>query len=78
MASASALGWAIAQVITVLAPEVVVIGGGVSLIGEPFIGQLRQQIAKYVFGPLENSYELLLAQLGEEVVVHGAIQLARS
>jgi glucokinase len=72
-----ALGWAIAQVITLLAPETVVLGGGVSLIGEQwFLSPVREEVARYVFPPLLNSYRILPAQLGELVVVHGAIALA--
>lgn len=71
------LGWAIAQVVTLLAPEVVVIGGGVSLAGEKaFFEPLRAEVAAYVFPPLANSFEVLPAALGEEVVVHGAIAAA--
>lgn len=73
-----ALGWAIAQVITLLAPEVVVVGGGVSLIGEQFFfGPLREEVGRYVFPPLAGSFRLAPAELGELVVVHGAIALAR-
>lgn len=72
-----ALGWAIAQVITLLAPEVVVIGGGVSLIGEQFFfGPLREEVGRYVFPPLAGSFRIVPAELGELVVVHGAIALA--
>ena len=74
-----ALGWAIAQAITLLAPEVVILGGGVSLIGEThFFQPLRDQISLYVFPPLLDTYRLLPASLGEEVVIHGALALARS
>ncbi len=73
----TALGWAIAQVITLVSPEVVVIGGGVSLIGEElFFTPLREAAARYVFPPLAGSYQLVPAQLGEEVVLHGALALA--
>ena len=72
-----ALGWGIAQAITLLAPEVVVIGGGVSLIGEQFFfSPLRLEVARYVFPPLANSYKIVPAKLGELSVVHGAIALA--
>jgi glucokinase len=72
------LGWAIAQTITLLAPEIVVVGGGVSLIGEShFFEPLREEVARYVFPPLANSYQIVPAQLGELVVVHGAIALAQ-
>ena len=68
------LGWAIAQVITLQAPEVIVVGGGVSLIGEKdFFEPLREAVAQYVFSPLRDSYQVLPAALGELAVVHGAI-----
>ncbi len=71
------LGWAIAQVITLLAPEVVIVGGGVSLMGETlFFAPLREAVARYVFPPLAEAYELVPAALGESVVVYGAIALA--
>jgi len=71
------LGWAIAQAVTLLAPETVVIGGGVSLLGEQLLmGPLRDEIARYVFPPLIGKYRVLPAELGEEVVVHGALALA--
>lgn len=72
-----ALGWAIAQVITITAPEVIVVGGGVSLIGEQmFFAPLRAEISRYVFPPLADSYVVIPAMLGELVVVHGALALA--
>ena len=68
------LGWAVAQVITLQAPEVIVVGGGVSLIGEKeFFEPLREAVAQYVFSPLRGSYQVLPAALGELAVVHGAI-----
>ena len=71
------LGWAIAQMITLVAPQVVVIGGGVPLAGEAmFFAPLRQQVARYVFPPLAHSYSIVPAALGEEVVVHGALAVA--
>jgi glucokinase len=71
------LGWAIAQVITLVSPDVVVIGGGVSQIGESlFLSPLRAEVERYVFPPLLRSYEIVPSQLGEEVVVHGALALA--
>ena len=72
-----ALGWAIAQAITLVAPEVVVVGGGVSLIGEQFFfAPLRAEVARYVFPPLAGSFRLVPAGLGELAVVHGAVALA--
>lgn len=71
------LGWAIAQTITLVAPEVVVVGGGVSLAGEQlFFEPLAAEIDKYVFPPLRQSYRLVPAALGELTVVLGALALA--
>lgn len=71
------LGWAIAQALTLTSPEVVVIGGGVSLSGEQqFFAPLRRQVDRYIFPPLREKFRLVPASLGEEVVVHGALAAA--
>ena len=63
--------------ITLLAPDVVVLGGGVSLAGEAlFLEPVRGYVARYVFPPLADSYRIVPAALGEEVVLHGALALA--
>jgi glucokinase len=68
------LAWAIAQVITLLSPAAVVIGGGVSLLGEElFFAPLRAEVDRYAFPPFRGTYQILPAQLGEEMVVYGAI-----
>ena len=72
-------GWAVAQMITLLSPEVVVIGGGVPLAGEAlFFAPLRREIERYVFPPHRGTYQIAPAALGEEVVVHGALALAEA
>ncbi|MFM8250816.1 MAG: ROK family protein [Planctomycetota bacterium] len=72
-----ALGWAVAQMITLLAPQVIVLGGGVSLMGEDlFYEPVRRHVARYVFPPLLDSYQIVAPRWGEEVVVHGALALA--
>ncbi len=71
------LGWAIAQMTTLLAPEIVVIGGGVSLMGDSlFFAPLREAVSRYVFPPLRHAQRIVPAALGELVVVQGAIALA--
>jgi glucokinase len=76
--AAEILGWAIAQSITLIAPERVVIGGGVSLIGESFLQRVRQNVSRFVFPPLADACSLVPAELGELVVVYGAVELARA
>jgi glucokinase len=70
-------GWGIAQVVTLLAPNVVVVGGGVSLVGEDlFLMPLRDHVNRYVFPPLAGTFEIRRANLGEEVVLYGILALA--
>ena len=68
----------ICQVIALLCPRRIVIGGGVSLMGEKLlIEPLRKLVAERVFKPFAGCYDIVPATLGEEVVVHGALALAR-
>jgi glucokinase len=69
---------AIRQVIVLLCPRRIIIGGGVSLFGEKILFKpLRKLVAKRVFKPFADCYDIVPAALGEEVVVHGALALAR-
>jgi glucokinase len=73
------LAEAICHVIALICPRCIVIGGGVSLLGEErWFQPLRAAVAERVFRPFAGLTEILPAALGEEVVVHGAIALARS
>ncbi len=73
----TALGWGIAQAVTMLSPEVVVVGGGVSLAGEElFFAPLREATKQFIFPPLAGTFEIRPAALGEDVVLHGAAALA--
>lgn len=68
------LGWAVAQMVTLIAPDIVVIGGGVPMMPDAlFLEPLRAAVSRYSFGPLEGSFSIVAASLGESVVVHGAI-----
>jgi glucokinase len=74
----NALAQAICQVIVLLCPKRVVIGGGVSLIGdELLLDPVRRFVARDVFPPFAGLTDIVPAALGEEVVVHGALALAR-
>jgi glucokinase len=68
----------ICQVVALLCPRRIVIGGGVSLMGERVLfDPLRQLVAERVFRPFAGCFDIVPAALGEEVVVHGALALAR-
>jgi glucokinase len=74
----SHLADAICHVIALLCPQRIVIGGGVSLMGEKLLFEpLRKMVAEGVIKPFADCYEIVPAALGEEVVVHGALALAK-
>jgi glucokinase len=72
------LGVAVANAITLLNPDIVVVGGGVSLAGRRFWGPLRVTARELVFPPFRNNFEIVPAALGEQVVVVGAALVASS
>jgi glucokinase len=68
----------ICQMIALLCPRRIVIGGGVSLMGDKLLfNPLRHRVANRVFKPFADCYDIMPAVLGEEVVVYGALALAR-
>jgi glucokinase len=74
----AALAFAICQLIPLVCPRRIVIGGGVSLIGEDLLFEpLRRAVADRVFAAFSGLTDIVPAALGEEVVVHGALALAR-
>lgn len=69
---------AICNVIALCSPRRIIVGGGVSLMGEELLFKpLRQLVAERVFRPFADCYDIVPAALGEEVVLHGALALAR-
>jgi glucokinase len=77
--SAEALAIGIGNVLALLHPERFIVGGGVSLMGEPWWTPLRRALAeRFAFKPFEQSYEVVPSALGEEVVVVGAVLLGLS
>jgi len=70
-----ALGLAIGTVITLLHPEVVIIGGGVSQMGARFWDLLREQIELRTLPLFRSRVQVVPAGLGEDVVVIGALCL---
>jgi len=72
------LAVSICNMIVLFCPRRIVIGGGVSLIGEELLfAPLRERVAQNVFEPFADCYDIVPAALGEEVVIHGALALAR-
>ncbi|MGD1017724.1 MAG: ROK family protein [Verrucomicrobiia bacterium] len=74
--SAKYYGVALANAITLLNPDIVVVGGGVARAGEKFLRPVRETVERFVFGPYRRNYRIVRAALGDTVVVAGAALLA--
>jgi glucokinase len=74
----NALAVGLTHVVTLLCPAVIVVGGGVSLVGEQyFFAPLRAEVERLTFPPFRGLTSIVPAALGEEVVLHGALALAK-
>jgi glucokinase len=72
------LALALSHVVALLCPQRIVIGGGVSLLGEDFFfAPLRAELSHLAFPPFAGCWDIQPAALGEAVVVHGALAFAR-
>jgi glucokinase len=70
------VGAALANAVTLLNPDIVVVGGGVSLAGEKFFRPLRLTARRLVLPVFRDNLRIVPAALGEAVVV-GAAMLAK-
>jgi glucokinase len=70
------LGVWLGGMITLLDPEAIVLGGGVSRIGKPLFDKIRETILQYTLNPdLAKKTPLLPAKLEQNVGVYGAASL---
>jgi glucokinase len=74
--SAKYYGVALANAITLLNPDIVVVGGGVANAGERFLRPVRAQVRRLVFQPYLGNFRIVRAALGDSGVVVGAALLA--
>lgn len=74
--SAKYVGVALANAIALLNPEIVIVGGGVSLAGERFFRPLCHTVERLVFRPFRGNFRIVPPALGQTVVVIGAALLA--
>ena len=70
------LAFALSHVIHLLHPRVIVLGGGLSMIGEPLRDAIAKALPRHVMGAFASTIDLRLPALGEDAVPVGALRLA--
>ncbi len=72
-----ALGAGLANLVLILDPDVIVIGGGVAAAGEPLLAPTRAEMAQRCYGSSVSLPRVVPAELGNTAGVVGAALLAR-
>lgn len=70
------LGFALSHVAHLFHPGIIVLGGGVSLIGEPLRGRVERALRRFLMDVFQPGPVIALAGLGEDAVPVGALVLA--
>jgi len=72
------LAFALSHVVHLFHPEVIVIGGGLALVGEPLRKAVADALPHHVMEVFRNDLKIKLAVLGEDAVPVGALLLAKN
>ncbi|MFZ4262031.1 ROK family protein [Sphingobacterium sp. HJSM2_6] len=78
MEIADDIAFALSHVVHLFHPEILIIGGGISLLGDYLLIPIQNQLPNYVMDALKPIPELKISTLGEEVVPIGALELAKN
>jgi len=70
------LAFALSHVVHLMHPEVIVLGGGLSLVGEPLRAAVAQALSSFLMNAFHPGPRITLASLKEDVVSVGALLLA--
>ena len=71
------LAFGLSHVTQLMHPEIIVLGGGLSLVGEPLRAAVATALRRYVMEAFAPGPRVALAGLGEDAVPVGALLLAR-
>lgn len=71
------LGIGVANLVNIFNPQLVVIGGGVSLAGEKLLKPVRAQVARYAMPVQRENVQIETSALGDGAGVAGALELVR-
>jgi len=74
--TAEDLAFGLSHVVHLFHPEMIVFGGGLSLAGEPLRGAIEQALRGFIMEAFAPGPRIALAELGEDVVPVGALELA--
>ena len=66
---------ALCNMICFYSPQIIAIGGGVSLIGDPLIDRIRKYTEQYVYLNSKGTYQIVKSSLDEDVVLVGTLLL---
>jgi glucokinase len=69
------LAFGLSHVVHLLHPDVIVLGGGLSLTGEPLRVAVEKRLPMYIMGAFQPGPAIRLAELGENTVPIGALSL---
>ena len=70
------MAFGLSHAVQLLHPEVIVFGGGLSLIGEPLRERLEKALPRWIMDAFQPGPRVALAQLREDAVPVGALALA--
>lgn len=70
------IGFALSHVVHLLHPDIIVLGGGLSLVGEPFRSAVEAAMRPNIMEAFAPGPPVALAKHGEDVVTIGALHLA--
>lgn len=72
----NSIGIALSNVLSLMNPERIALGGGVSNMGEVLLEPIRQSVKAHEFISSSGHYEIVACELKESIVLAGAILLA--
>ena len=72
------IAFGLSHVVQLFHPEIIVLGGGLSLVGEPFRQAVAEVLPRYVMDSFQPGPRVVLAGCGEDAVTIGALALAGS
>lgn len=75
--TAEDLAFGLSHVAHLFHPEIIILGGGLSLVGEPLRAAVENFLPNFLMTAFAPGPKIALAKLGEDAVTIGALELAR-